>query len=239
MRKVMEQSIAARVMLPQGPIPFSTVRDWVKIANYPLSYYRNSTDFIGPTASTVVTFVFVYWNSDFNERSARILLQTKYALGANDFLIVVGEHDYERDVVIALDIGADRFIRADTSYRILDAMINAALLKMNRHTRIECLSPYTTDSFARTFIVENQVIKLSPKEFDLAYYLLKHNHKFLSRAELLRNVWDLPALTNNRRVDNLISRVKRKLKFDGTYGYQLRSHRSKGYRLDSFNSQTK
>lgn len=75
---------------------------------------------------------------------------------------------------------------------------------------------------------EGKDLKLTPLEFRLLFYFLKHRGRVLSREELLRQVWDYGDISYTRTVDTFIKRLRAKL---GKEGDLIETLRSVGYRL--------
>ena len=70
-------------------------------------------------------------------------------------------------------------------------------------------------------------ISLSPKEFDVLTFFMRHQDIVISRERLLSAVWNYDFQGETRTVDTHVQQVRRKLKLTGqlvavpTYGYKL------------------
>lgn len=60
-------------------------------------------------------------------------------------------------------------------------------------------------------LVEDNEVSLTPKEFELLYYLFQHPEKVLTREELLREVWNYQYFGDQRTVDTHVKRLREKL----------------------------
>ncbi len=67
------------------------------------------------------------------------------------------------------------------------------------------------DTSAHTLIVRGKQVPLKRLEFSLLEYFARNPRRVLSRAELLREVWDTEYLGTERTVDVHVGRVRRKL----------------------------
>ena len=83
-----------------------------------------------------------------------------------------------------------------------------------------------------TLSIDNQPVVMTQKEFDLSVYILQNPGKLLSRDHLLNKVWGINADVDTRTVDTHISRLRKKLYFDGSKGWKLVPIYGYGYRLD-------
>ncbi|WP_233266338.1 winged helix-turn-helix domain-containing protein [Cobetia sp. L2A1] len=75
-------------------------------------------------------------------------------------------------------------------------------------------------------------VNLTQREYQLAVLLLRHIGELFSRAYLLEMIWGINGDISTRTVDTHISRLRRKLGFDGSHGLKLRSVYQHGYRLE-------
>jgi two-component system KDP operon response regulator KdpE len=108
-------------------------------------------------------------------------------------IIMLTVRDSEPDKVQSLDAGADDFITKPFNTNELLARIRAALRRL----------PVSTESSARTIvldaieinlstrrvIVAGTAVRLTPKEFDLLYYLISNPNVPVPHAKLLQAVW--------------------------------------------------
>lgn len=97
------------------------------------------------------------------------------------------------DLVRGLNMGADDYVTKPFSLEILRARIEALLRrtvnKTNRVPRIFQSGDVTIDLLAREVSVGDQVVSLTPKEFDLLTYLVRNAGRTVPHQELLRHVW--------------------------------------------------
>lgn len=77
---------------------------------------------------------------------------------------------------------------------------------------------------------------LTPKEFKLLQYLIKHKDQVLSREQLLAGVWDYNILGTSRMVDIHISHLRDKIEPDPQNPIWLKTVRGFGYVLKSGNA---
>jgi len=80
-------------------------------------------------------------------------------------------------------------------------------------------------------LLDAKEVLLTLKEFDLAAYLFHNPGTLVTRAQLLEAVWAIGGEVDTRTVDTHASRVRRKLKLDGSTGWTLQSVYGFGYRL--------
>lgn len=103
-------------------------------------------------------------------------------------------------------------------------------LVMKRYHKAETVLAYgdiTLDAERHTVEKGGQAVALSPKEFDVLVFFIRHQDIVISRERLLSAVWDYAFEGETRTVDTHVQQVRRKLGLQGrlvtvpTYGYKL------------------
>ncbi len=110
-----------------------------------------------------------------------------------------------------LDRGADDVLRKPFAYPELRARIAAILRRAERRPAPALLEVgvLSIDPASRTVRVDGRLIELTGKERELLRTLAAEPTRVFTRAELLREVWDLH--TPSRTLDSHICRLRRKL----------------------------
>lgn len=78
---------------------------------------------------------------------------------------------------------------------------------------------------------DKQPVFLTPKEFQLLLFLLKHRGQVLSREQLIQGVWGYDLLNTSRIVDIHISHLRDKLEDDSQHPTHLLTVRGFGYKF--------
>ena len=63
----------------------------------------------------------------------------------------------------------------------------------------------------RTVTLQGKPLELTPREFELLVFLLRHPHRVFTREELLEQLWEYPCPVDTRTVDTHIQRLRKKL----------------------------
>lgn len=82
--------------------------------------------------------------------------------------------------------------------------------------------------------VNNQPVKLSSKAFNLFLFFYTNTGITFTRSQIYSYVWPTKRELHNRTLDTHVSKLKRLLKLDGTYGLKLNSVYGVGYILEAF-----
>ncbi len=130
----------------------------------------------------------------------------------NSRIIVLSDQTEENIIVDTLNAGAHHYIARCNSERVLQARIDAALrVHSQQDSLVLEVDPYLFKVDCRTAYYGERMINLTPREFQLAYYLFSNKDRVVSDSELMTSVWTLPPNLDTRRIDTLIYRIKKKM----------------------------
>ena len=110
-------------------------------------------------------------------------------------IIVLSVRGEEGTKVEALDAGADDYVTKPFGIAELLARVRATLRRATMSANDgEILAPLTSGDFyidleARTVVVLNKKVHLTPKEYDLLVYFMRHSGKVLTHRTLLGAIW--------------------------------------------------
>ena len=133
-------------------------------------------------------------------------------------IIMVSVRDEEVDKVVGLELGADDYITKPFGARELAARVRAMLRrtvlteKAAAQQRELDYPDLHLDLPTRTVLVKGQAQRLTPKEFDLLFFLASQPRRVFSREEIVEAVWGYRPVGNDlRTVDTHIKRLRHKL----------------------------
>jgi DNA-binding response OmpR family regulator len=137
----------------------------------------------------------------------------------------------EGERVRGLDAGADDYLAKPFAFAELAARIRAVLRRGNRPARsILQIEDLEVDRVSHTVRRGNDNIDLSPKEFALLEFLMRHEGQPVSRTSIVEQVWKLNFDTMTNVVDVYINYLRRKM--DSGYNRALiRTIRGVGYQI--------
>jgi DNA-binding response OmpR family regulator len=136
------------------------------------------------------------------------------------------------DKLLGLELGADDYITKPFDNRELILRIKAVLkrVKLQRDPNDEiALGDFRLVISQRCFFIKDQLIDLTPTEFDLMRLLIENKKIVFSREQLLLSLRSLDAWGDSRTVDMHIQRLRKKL---GDYKDVIKSIYGVGYKLD-------
>jgi len=135
------------------------------------------------------------------------------------------------DRIRGLNVGADDYLPKPFSFDELSARIRA-LIRRGAHERPTVLDVdgLRLDPAGRLVTRDGVELELSPKEFALLEYLMRHPGQVLSRTAILEHVWDFAYEGTSNVVDQYVGYLRRKI--DKPFGVaQVETVRGAGYQL--------
>jgi len=143
-------------------------------------------------------------------------LLRKMRLASDVLIIALGESTVEDDKVRAFEMGADDYVCKPFGLKELQARIRACMRRGPSTSEVDATVSLEVGSLKlnpREFSVSRngQAIALTPTEFRLLHYLMRHAGRVVSSRALMQQLWrdDRPSNTDPLRV--AIHRLRRKL----------------------------
>ncbi|MGE5530572.1 MAG: response regulator transcription factor [Bacteroidota bacterium] len=142
----------------------------------------------------------------------------------------------EADRVAGLEMGADDYVTKPFSMRELVARVRAVLRRLAAALEAEDASVIEKsgirlDVDRHEVTVNQQVAPLSPKEFALLAYMMRHSGRVRTREEILHTVWGEDNLLDERTVDVHIRWLRMKIEQDPAHPKVLLTVRGVGYKF--------
>jgi len=145
----------------------------------------------------------------------------------------------EVDKIVGLEIGADDYMTKPFSMRELLARIRAMLrradmVKTQPTGEQKCLKVggLEIDVGRHQAFCKSVPLDLTPKEYDLLFFLAKNKGFVFNREQLLEKVWGYDYAGNTRTVDVHIRWLRQKIETDPSHPKYLITIRGAGYKLE-------
>ena len=127
-------------------------------------------------------------------------------------VICLTARDAVGDRVQGLDLGADDYLTKPFSFSELLARMRALLRRGSEiHPNPTVVCDLKVDVMARTVHRGDRRIDLSPNEYALLEYLVRHVDQVLSRTMILEHVWDMNQDPMTNVIDVHINRLRKKV----------------------------
>jgi two-component system OmpR family response regulator len=146
-------------------------------------------------------------------------------------VLMLTAKDGEYDQADALDLGADDYLTKPFSFLILVARLRA-LVRRGAPVRPAVLAAgdLTLDPSSRAVCRGEDPIALTPREFGLLHFLMRHRGDVVSKIDILESVWDANYEGDDNVVEVYVGYLRRKI--DQPYGrHAIETVRGVGYRL--------
>lgn len=159
---------------------------------------------------------------------------------ANIPILILTAQGDEIDRVLGLELGADDYMSKPFSMRELIARVKALLRRIQLDREGSKFDAQETLRFGNLSIdqrkhevyLDENPLKLKPKEYDLLLYLCSHSGQVLTRSLILEQVWGWDFSGGTRTVDVHIRWLREKIESDPTNPTRIITVHGVGYRFD-------
>jgi DNA-binding response OmpR family regulator len=149
-------------------------------------------------------------------------------------VIMLSARGEEYDKIHGFELGVDDYVVKPFSPKELMMRVTAVLKRSRRddlQTReVVQVGGLTVDFTARMVLVDGVNVELSPKEYDLLFYMVRNKGIALSREKLITQVWGYDFFGDDRTLDTHIKLLRKQL---GNYAECIVTLRGVGYRFEN------
>lgn len=142
--------------------------------------------------------------------------------------IVLSARGEEYDKLLGFDLGIDDYLTKPFSPKELIARIKALTNRTSNNIDIYKLGSLEINFSSHYIKIDNNIINVTPKEFEILSYLIKNKEIAISREQLLSSVWGYDFFGDDRTVDTHIKMLRNSL---GKYREHIKTVRGIGYRF--------
>ena len=147
-------------------------------------------------------------------------------------VIMLSARGEEYDRIHGFELGIDDYVVKPFSPKELMMRVGAVLKRSGSGKETEdtvTIDGLTVNFTARRVTVDGQELDLSPKEYDLLFYMVRNRGIALSREKLISDVWGYDFFGDDRTLDTHIKLLRRQL---GRYADRITTLRGVGYRFE-------
>lgn len=150
-------------------------------------------------------------------------------------VIMLSARSEEYDKLFGFEIGVDDYVVKPFSPKELMARVKAVLKRNQSGDNMSQQDRYVfegleVDISGREVYVNGKKASMTPKEYDLLFYLVKNKNIALSRDKLLEEVWGYDFFGDDRTVDTHIKMLRNSL---GEYRKFVVTLRGMGYKFEA------
>ena len=147
-------------------------------------------------------------------------------------VLMLSARGEEYDRIHGFELGVDDYVVKPFSPKELMLRAAAILRRAGDHEdlrEIYTLEGISADFTGRRVLVDGAPVEMSPKEYDLFFYLVKNRNIALPRDKILSDVWGYDFYGDQRTLDTHIKLLRRSL---GPYSGHIVTLRGVGYRFE-------
>ena len=156
---------------------------------------------------------------------------------SNTPILILSARGEEYDRINGFEVGVDDFVIKPFSPKELMLRINAIMKRarptvQTQQNEVLSINGFTADLTARLVYVDGERLNLSPKEYDLLFYMIRNKNIALSREKLICDVWGYDFYGDDRTLDTHKKLLRKEL---GQYAKLIVTVRGVGYRFETPN----
>jgi two-component system, OmpR family, alkaline phosphatase synthesis response regulator PhoP len=135
----------------------------------------------------------------------------------------------ENDILTGFNVGADDYISKPFSIKEIIARIKAILKRGTKTVKEEnqiVFKDLKINTRKKEITISGEIINLTRKEYEILLLLMKNMGQYISRDEILKNIWNYDVIVTDRNVDVNIARLRKKI---GEYSENIKGKSGYGY----------
>ncbi|OGT82407.1 MAG: hypothetical protein A3J35_02595 [Gammaproteobacteria bacterium RIFCSPLOWO2_02_FULL_52_10] len=221
-------------LLEDNPSDARLLKQCIESSGHACTVFETGQSLINEFHKRVFELLIIDWELP-DITGDKVLRWARDSIGHDLPIIFITGHDSTEDIVAMLDAGADDYMTKPVKLEEMLARITALVRRSRQHEKTDnttFIEPYSLDFNCHRITKAGVEIALTPKEFELARYLLQNIGDLLSRTKLLQEIWGYGPEIHTRTIDIHISRIRKKLELTEEHGWKLTSIYHKGYRLE-------
>ena len=149
-------------------------------------------------------------------------------------VLMLSARGEEYDKVLAFELGVDDYVVKPFSSKEIMLRIAAILKRTGKISTEDKRIIFQKDGFiadmtAHKVTVDEKQVDLSPKLYDILFFMILNKNIALSREKILTEVWGFDYFGDDRTLDTHIKLLRKAL---GQYGALIKTVRGLGYRFE-------
>ena len=151
-------------------------------------------------------------------------------------VLILSARGEEYDKINGFELGADDYIIKPFSPRELMLRVDAVIRRSKKQKQeqeqkreLYEFGALKVDVSAHIVYIDGERVDMSPKEYELLFYMVKNRGIALSREKLINDVWGYDFYGDDRTLDTHIKLLRKSL---GEHSHHIVTLRGLGYRFD-------
>ncbi|MBU1817348.1 MAG: response regulator transcription factor [Gammaproteobacteria bacterium] len=227
-------------VLDDDPILLELIKGTLERHHHVCHTFASGTSLLKDVRHETFDLLIVDWHLPDME-GIDVVQTVRQMVGSQLPILFITRRQEERDVVQALDCGADDVMTKPLRMGELVARTTALMRRAfpwAMGARV-VFGPYCFDADQRSIAVRGKPIELKSREYELALFMFRNPGRLLSRTHLREVVWGGIDEGPSRSLDTHVSRLRSKLELTEDNGYTITAIYGMGYRLDPVGTDVK
>ena len=144
-------------------------------------------------------------------------------------MLMLSARGEEYDRIHGFEVGVDEYVVKPFSPRELMMRVSAIIKRAGGMGEYVVIGGLTVDFTARRVSIDGQEVSLSPKEYELLFFMVRNRGIALTRERLISEVWGYDFYGDDRTLDTHIKLLRKSL---GDYADRITTLRGVGYRFE-------
>lgn len=149
-------------------------------------------------------------------------------------ILMLSARGEEYDKIIGFELGIDDYVVKPFSPKELMLRVNVIITRNQKNklpqNEVVTFEGLVVDFTGRKVTIDGETVEMSPKEYDLFFYLVRNRNVALTRDRLLTDVWGYDYFGDDRTLDTHIKLLRKRL---GKYSRFIVTLRGVGYRFEA------
>ena len=146
-------------------------------------------------------------------------------------ILFISARTSDDDMVLALNIGGDDYIKKPYSLTVLLAKVKAVLKRYQSHTADEAFfddGNLRIDLMERSVFIDGKKTELKTMEYKLLAYFAKNKNRIISKDEIFMKVWE-DAIVEDNTLNVHVRRLREKIEKNPNNPCYIKTQRGVGY----------
>jgi len=130
-------------------------------------------------------------------------------------IIIITAKEEDEDKIKGFNLGADEYVTKPFSPKVLVARVHSLLKRVEGSIGVKKeiirIGIIEINKLSYEVKVNDEIIVLSPKEYELLTFLVRNKNKVMTREVILDNIWGYDYYGDLRTVDTHIKKLRNKL----------------------------
>ena len=154
-------------------------------------------------------------------------------------VLMLTARDDEEDKIFGLRLGAEDYLTKPFSINELMARVNSLIRRYTTlnpvagsETSTLLLKDMVIDKSNRTVTVQNLLVELTGKEFDLLLFLASNKGRVFTKKQIYTQVWEGEYAFDDSNIMSFISKIRKKIEPNPEQPFYIQTVRGVGYRFN-------